>query len=234
MGQVQLFVNPADLTTAFTPSSSLDTADTADPDDEGDSSSASMDPKGDNDPSSESMDTDGNDYSFSESMDSDTDEDSNNRSFPSITEAFYHERAEDHCGIYPENEPIASGISNNNDSPSSAAIPSSQDYQSPVPDPNIRKPATNLKRIRITKAKSKPAETSQSKPTKATKTKTKTKPAETIEPKPARKTETKRPRIFECRIPGCIKVYTTQYSLTSHKNAQHGEIGRASCRERVL
>ncbi|OAQ27455.1 hypothetical protein K457DRAFT_58371, partial [Linnemannia elongata AG-77] len=40
----------------------------------------------------------------------------------------------------------------------------------------------------------------------------------------ARKVETKRPRIFDCRIPGCTNVYTTQYSLDSHTNSQHGDI----------
>ncbi|KAF9142327.1 hypothetical protein BGX30_002909, partial [Mortierella sp. GBA39] len=222
LDQIQPFVNPADLTTELTPSSSLDTTDTADPDDDGDSSSAPMDSEGDSDPSSDSMDTDDNDCSTTEFMDSDTDEDGDNRSLPNVTKAFYLERSEVHYGIYPETGSIASETSNNNGSSSSSAGPSNQDYQPPVLDPNTCKPATNLKGVKITKTKSKPAGTTQSKVTKATKTKVK--PAETIKSRPARKAETKRPRIFECRVPGCTKAYTTQYSLTTHTDSHHGDI----------
>ncbi|KAF9544514.1 hypothetical protein EC957_011910 [Mortierella hygrophila] len=199
LDQIQSFVNPADLTTALTPSSSLDTTDTAYPDDDGDSSSESMVSEGDNDPSTDSMDTDDNDYSTTEFMDSDTDEDGDNRSLPNVTMAFYLERAEVHYDVYPETKSIASETSNNNGSSSSAGH-SSQDYQPPVLDPNTCKLATNLN-VRIIKVKSKPVET--------------------INPRLARKAETKHPRIFECRVPGCTKAYTTQYSLTNHTNSHH-------------
>ncbi|KAG0065519.1 hypothetical protein BGZ90_001750 [Linnemannia elongata] len=68
--------------------------------------------------------------------------------------------------------------------------------------------------VRTTKAKSKPTKAS----------KTTNKHEETSKPKSARKAETKRPKIYECRFPGCTKAYTTQYSLTSHTNSQHGDI----------
>ncbi|KAG9064461.1 hypothetical protein KI688_003651 [Linnemannia hyalina] len=172
LDQIQSFVNPADLTIALTPSSSLDTTDTSYPDDDGDLSSESMVSEGDNDPLTDSMDTDDNGYPATEFMDSDTDEDGDNRSLPNVTKAFYLERAEVHYGVYPETESIASETSNNNGSSSSSAGPSSQDNQPPVLDRNTCKSATNLKGVRITKAKSKPAETNK--------------------PRPARKAETKR------------------------------------------
>ncbi|KAK3814842.1 MAG: hypothetical protein JOS17DRAFT_422628, partial [Linnemannia elongata] len=219
LDQVPPFANAADLTIEFTPISSLDTTNAIDPDNNGDYSSVYMNPGGDYDPSSESMDTDNNNYSSTKSMDSDTDEDGDSRSLPNVTNTLCLERAEDHCSIYPKSASIASDTGNNTGSFSSAGITSSQDHQLPVPDPNTWKPATNLNGARATKSKSSPAETTQSESTVTAK------PAETIEPKPARKADTKRPRIFKCQFPGCTKAYTTKYSLTSHANSQHDDIG---------
>lgn len=168
-----------------------------------------MEPGGDNDPSPVLTDTDDSDYSSAESMYSDADEDGDNISLPNVVEAFYHERAEDHCGIYPETESIVSDTGNNTGSSSSATVPSRQDHQPPVPNPNTCKTATRLKGVRATKVKSGPAGIPQS--------------------KPARKAETKRPRIFECRSAGCTKTYTTQYSLTSQRTRNMATLATGVC-----